>query len=324
MSVVSVLIKLDQEYRQLAFKIISDLAEIRFLERGDEREREELIADAEVAIASYIPPKLLEKARRLKFIQTLSAGVDRFDLELLRKRGILLASAKGCNARSVAEHALALILALSKKIPQMDRRLKEGRWRTQMDPWPEELDGKVVGIIGYGNIGRELARMVKALGMKVLAIKRRPMASDRLADFIGGPEDLDRVLSESDFIVIALPLTRETRGLIGERELKLMKPTAYIINVGRGPIIDEAALAKALKEGWIAGAAIDTWWAHPPNPSAPSHLGIHLMPNVIATPHIAGLTKEARRRCIIFAFENVRRYLLKQRPFNLVDYDVGY
>lgn len=143
-------------------------------------------------------------------------------------------------------------------------------------------------------------------------------------DFIGSAKDLYKVLSEADFVVISLPLTRETRGLIGEKELKAMKPTAYLINVGRGPIIDEKALSKALREGWIAGAALDTWWIYPPTPHAPSRLNIHKLSNVIASPHVAGRTKAARHQCLLFAFTNVRRYLLGKQPLNVVNYDEGY
>ncbi|RLF02580.1 MAG: hypothetical protein DRK00_09840 [Thermoprotei archaeon] len=190
--------------------------------------------DAEVVIGGYLPDEAIVRAAKLRFIQSITAGVESFNFELLRERGILLASAKGCNALEVAEHALALMLALAKRIVVMDRRLKEDVWT----PWTTEtmvaeLEGKTVGIIGYGNIGRSLARLCKCLGMRVLGVRRRPHP-DEYADFVGGLEDLGRVMAESDFVVIALPLTPETRGLIDSEKLRRMKRSAYLINVGRG------------------------------------------------------------------------------------------
>ena len=283
----------------------------------------EELKDAEVAVGNP-PSEAIAGAERLKFVQAVSAGVDGYDLELLKSRGILLASAKGCNARTVAEHALALMLALAKRVMQMHLTVREGGWV----PWSEstfleDFAGKNVVIVGYGEIGRELARMCKCLGARVVGVKRRPQP-DGLADLVVGPEELPRVAGEADFLVVALPLTPQTRGLINERVLRAMKATAYLVNVGRGPVVDEEALYRALTEGWIAGAAVDVWWLYPPAEGAPSRLGIHKLPNVIATPHKAGWTRSARRSCLEFAAENVARYLRGEKPLNLVDYDNPY
>ena len=304
-------------------KVLGDLAEIDYLKKREELG--EKIVDADIVMGGPIPDDALKSARRLKFIQATSAGVDRFNFKLLKEREIILASAKGCNAREVAEHALALMLALAKKIASMDRTLKSGKWI----PWKSEtmigdLEGKTVGIIGYGRIGRELAKLCKALGMRILAVKRTPAAPDGVAEFIGGTESLDYVLANSDYVVITLPLTPQTRGLIDEQRLRKMKKTAYLINVGRGPIIDEEALYKALIEGWIAGAGLDVWWEYPPSPDTPSKLGLHNLENVIASPHKGGWTPKARKKCIRFAAENVRRYILGEKVFNVVDYENPY
>lgn len=304
-------------------QVLGDLAEIDYLKTREELG--EKIADADIVIGGPIPDDALKNARRLKFIQATSAGVDKFNFKLLKERGIILASAKGCNAREVAEHALALMLALAKKIPSMDRTLKSGKWI----PWKSEtmigdLEGKTVGIIGYGRIGRELAKLCKALGMRILAVKRTPAAPDGVAEFIGGAESLDYVLANSDYVVITLPLTPQTRGLIGEQRLRKMKKTAYLINVGRGPVVDEEALYKALTEGWIAGAGLDVWWEYPPSPDTPSKLGLHKLDNVVASPHKGGWTPKAREKCIRFAAENVRRYILGEKVLNVIDYENPY
>lgn len=306
-------------------ELLGDLADIDYLtERGGLAEK---IKDADIVVGGHIGDELIERATKLKFIQSVAAGVDMFNFGLLKNRNIMLASAKGCNAREVAEHAFALLLALAKKITGMDSSLKGGKWI----PWREEtmlddLSGKTLGIVGYGHIGRELARMAKCFGMRVLAVKRTPPREprDRYADYIGGVGSLDEVLQESDFVVVALPLTPETRGMINADRLRRMKRTAYLINMGRGPVVDEEALYTALVEGWIAGAGIDVWYEYPPSPNAPSRLGIHRLGNVVASSHKGGWTPGARAKCIRFAAENVRRFILGETPLNLVDPDVPY
>lgn len=284
----------------------------------------EEIVDAEVAVGR-LPDEAVTAARRLKFVQAPWAGVDGFNLELLRSKGVMLASAKGCNARSVAEHALALMLALAKRVVQLSERVKDGGWV----PWSEEtflddLEGKTVVILGYGNIGRELARMCRCLGMRVIGVRRQTAEPDGYAERVVGLGELEKVAGEAGFLVLTLPLTPETRGVVGRRVLKAMKPTAYLVNVGRGAVVDEEALYEALTKGWIAGAALDVWWSYPPDPNAPSRLGVHKLPNVIATPHKAGWTRESRKRCMEFAAENVARYLKGERPLNAIDYDNPY
>ncbi len=282
------------------------------------------IEDAEVVVGRP-PDEALAAARRLRFVQAPWAGVDGYNLELLRSRGVVLASAKGCNARAVAEHALALMLALAKRVAAMDRVVKGGGWV----PWTEatfleDLEGKLVVVVGYGNIGRELARMCRCLGMRVVGVRRRPSEPDGLAERIVGVGELEEAVRGADFIVVALPLTPETRGLIGRRVLEAVKPGAYLVNVGRGAVVDEEALYEALRSGRLAGAALDVWWSYPPSEGAPSRLGIHKLPNVIASPHKAGWTRGARRECLEFAAENVARYLRGEEPLNVVDYDNPY
>ena len=284
----------------------------------------EEIVDAEVAVGR-LSDKAVVAARQLRFVQAPWAGVNGFNLELLRSKGVMLASAKGCNSKSVAEHALALMLALAKRLVPLNERVKGGGWV----PWSEEtflddLEGKTVVILGYGNIGRELARMCKCLGMCVIGVRRQPVAPDEYAERVVGLGKLEEAAGEADYLVMTLPLTPETRGVVGRSVLKAMKPTAYLVNVGRGAVVDEEALYEALTKGWIAGAALDVWWSYPPDSNAPSRLGVHKLPNVIATPHKAGWTRESRKRCLKFAAENVARYLRGEEPLNVVDYDNPY
>jgi len=288
----------------------------------------ELAEDADVIIGGYVPDSVILKAKKLKLIQTLSAGVDRFNFRLLKEKNIRLATASGANAVTVAEMVFALMLAIAKKIVEFDRLMKKGKWAPYNPETASlELYGKTIGIIGLGNIGREVASRARAFGMKVMAIKRsaEPDLKEKLGlEFLGGPSDLDYVLKNSDFIVLTVPLTPETKGMIGERELEKVKPGAIIINVSRGPVIDEKALYKALKRGRLRGAGLDVWWAYPPDPKAPSPRKIHLLENVVATPHKAGWTLEARARALRLAAENVVNFIEGREVKNLVNLDLGY
>ena len=313
------------EDRKIIESELSEVAEIIYVKNRRDVKRE--IEDCEVVICSWLSESEIATANKLRFVQTVMAGVDRFNFKLLREKGIMLSSGKGCNAIPVAEHAMALILALSKRIVEYDREMKEGRWvgytfETMLD----DLWGKTLVILGYGNIGRELARMAKSFGMKIIGIKRSEpsVPYDEYADLLVSFENIEKVLPEADFLVILTPLTQETKGMIDESKLKLLKRSAFLINLGRGSVIDERSLCKALKERWIRGAGLDVWWAYPPDPYTPSKLGIHLLENVVATPHKGGWTREARRRCIKFAVKNVRRFLMGETPLNIVDYNRGY
>lgn len=226
--------------------------------------------------------------------------------------------------------AVALVLALAKRVVR--RHISFQQEKSEDEPGVE-LRGKKVGIIGLGNIGVKVAQLLQAFDMKILALKRHP--TDALEfqlglDFLGGTKDLDHLLQESDFVVVTAPLTPETRGMIGESQLRLMKRTAYLVNVARAAIIQEEPLYRALKEEWIAGAAIDVWW--PPhwwdaswNTSGDSPLyPIWQLPNVIATPHNIGWTDSPSDEWIRIIAENIRRVAEGKPPLKQVDKALQY
>uniref|UniRef100_A0A7C3WJ41 Hydroxyacid dehydrogenase n=1 Tax=Thermofilum pendens TaxID=2269 RepID=A0A7C3WJ41_THEPE len=317
---VFVALRLAEWERRIIDGILGSSAEVVYMRPGSYEGLESAIA----AITFRLPGEALSRASRLRFVQVPAAGVDQLDVKALAERGVTVASAKGCNARAVAEHAFALLLALAKKIVEQDNEVKRGVWRSYTEEnFLVDLEGATLAVVGYGSVGREVARLAKAFGMRVLAVRKQPRP-DELADFVGGLEDLPRVLSEADFVVVALPLTEETRGLIGERELRAMKKGSFLINVGRGAVVDERALYRALSEGWIAGAGLDVWWRYPPEEGWPSPLGVHKLPNVIATPHKAGWTRRAREACLRFSAENVLRFLRGEEPLNVVRPEEGY
>ena len=307
---------------------LKDVAEIYYLKTGEKHEILKFKSTIEYIIGGWIPGEIIEKMEKIKVIQFLGVGVDRFDLDVLKRKNIILLAAKYSNSPAVAEHAFALMLSLAKKIIELDSSLKKGIWRPYaQEHFLKELYGKNLVILGFGGVGIEIAKRAKAFGMNIYAIKRTydPSLKQKYSlNFLGTLKDLDYVLKVADFLVVAVPLTKETKNLIGERELKLMKPTAYVINVARGAIINEQALYNALTQGWIAGAGIDVWYEYPPSPYAPSKLGLHKLPNVIATPHKAGWTRESRLRAFNIAVDNVRNFVKGRQLRGLVDLDRGY
>ncbi|MFB0563464.1 MAG: NAD(P)-dependent oxidoreductase [Candidatus Lokiarchaeia archaeon] len=284
------------------------------------------IRDADVLLAHWVPAKMIEKAEKLKLIQTAAAGGDRIDFVAAAKKGIKVATASGCNASATAEHAILLMLALIRRLPQEYNRQIKGEWQTWGDKYEGyELLDKTLGIIGFGKIGFELAKRAKVFGMKILAIKKHPETAEdekkKLGlEFLGGLESLDYVLKNSDFIVLCVPLTEETLEMIGEKEIKSMKKTAYLINVSRGKAIDEKALIEALRNGRIAGAGLDVFYDYVPKPDNP----LYKTDNVVVTPHVGGWTKESRERCLKFAIENAWRVYRGEPVKNEIRVDLGY
>ena len=229
----------------------------------------------------------------------------------------------GILAPVVAEQAISLILALTRSTVKHHNRLSSGNWKVE-DFWKfqdqiETLNGKNLGIIGYGRIGKEIGRLAKAFRMNILAIRAHPV-SDTDVDFMGGPDMIEHVLSNSDIIVLAVPYTKETYRMIGEIELNLMRETSYLINVSRGQVIDETSLYGLLKENKIAGAGLDVFENEPLDPVNP----ILKLPNVVVTPHAGGAWKaSAPDRCKLIS-ENIKRVMSGKTPLNLIDLNIGY
>lgn len=256
----------------------------------------------------------------VKLIQVPAAGVDGIDLEKAKEKEILVANVGGILSTTVAEHVFALLLALSRKLIKGHLGLKERKW---IDLQTTLLTGKTIGIVGFGNIGREVAKIARAFGMKVLAVKKHPKHSVD-ADLVVGPEDMREVLAKSDFVVVAVPLTKETRGFFSHNEFSSMKKTAYLINIARGPVIDEEALYKALKEKRIAGAGIDTWYIYPPNPNLPSNYPLWELDNIIMSPHAGGVWHETLEDRLKVSAENIIRLKEGKKLLNLINLDLQY
>lgn len=293
-------------------------------ETGTDDELAGLAGDVEVIVATRLSPEVARAAFRLKLLQKTGAGVDAMPFDSLGDE-VYVANTSGANPVPLAEGAVALVLALAKRVVPRHTGFTTGRDDTR----GVELRGKRAGILGLGSIGVEVARRLQAFEMGVLGIRRRPSEELRRElglEFLGGPGDLDFLLGESDFLVVTVPLTPATWGLIGERELRLMKPTSYLVNVARAAIIQEGPLYRALTEGWIAGAAIDVWWnAHwwdpiwNPEGKPASEFPFWELPNVIATPHSIGSTDSSSDAALRIIVENIRRTAEREEPMNMVD-----
>ncbi len=283
-----------------------------------------LIGDVDVLVGVRATRKVIEKAKKLKLIQALGTGVDRIDIEAAAERGIVVCNAVGLNAVPVAEHAMSLMLSLAKNVVRHDRELRGGGWRAQRIP-SVLLRGKTLGIVGLGSIGIEVSKRAKAFGMRVIALKRTPSEELKIKlglDFLGGQSDLHRILRQSDFVILSVVLTPETRKMMGEKELRMMKRTAYLVNISRGGVIDEEALVNILKEGGIAGAGLDVFEVEPINPNNP----LLKIENVVLTPHVAGGggMEELKKERVEFIVGNIEKMISGQKPEKIVDPTLKY
>jgi phosphoglycerate dehydrogenase-like enzyme len=290
----------------------------------------------DVMLTFRVPNDIVTRARGLKWIQLLSAGADHVLGGPLKDVPISITTASGIHATPIAEYTIASMLAFAHRIHLAIRAQVRHEWMRSgaFMAGVDDIRGQTLGIVGYGSIGRETARLAAAFGMKVIALKRDPF--DRvdagwspagLGDPEGkiparyfGPNEREAILRESDYVSVTLPLTEHTRKFIGERELAAMKPGAYLVNIGRGEVIDESAMAAALKAGKIGGAGLDVFEHEPLEASSP----LWDLENVILTPHISGANRGYMdKACELFA-DNLKRFVSNRPLLNVVDPTLGY
>jgi phosphoglycerate dehydrogenase-like enzyme len=283
------------------------------------------LAETDVLITAAFTTEMGCAARRLQLVQVPGAGIDRIDRAALPPN-TQLANVYG-HETGIAEYVIGAMISLTREFARVDAALRQGDWQSLWavgrapPPTWHELAGRTLGILGYGRIGREVARRGKAFGMQVRAI-RRDNGSSRGDEFaqVNGTDMTEEVLRTADYVVVAMPATPETIGAIGRGQLRLMKPTAFLINVARAEIVDEQALYEAIEGRAIAGAALDVWYRYPtePVPARPARFPFHELPNVLMTPHVAGWTDgtiDSRGRLIA---ENIRRIARGEPPLNLI------
>lgn len=280
-----------------------------------------LLAQAEVIWGVVLfPENLLSRTPKLKWLQLGGTGIDPYKPMGIFNGQITVTNSRGTQAIPIAEYVLYYMFILAKNA----RRLMDNQRNKRWDPFlSQELRDKTVGIIGLGAIGTEIARLTKGIGMRVIATRRSATTKESGVfdiDEIYPTSCLHEMLSESDYVVVAVPLTPETQSVIGEKELRLMKPTAYLINIGRGETLDQSAVTRAIKEGWIAGAGLDVFEVEP----LPSDSELWELPNAIISAHASGASDRRSERVINMFCDNLKRYLAGEKLLNVIDIKRGY
>lgn len=283
------------------------------------------LRDAEIIVTWSLRPAHFTLATKLRWIHSPAAAVHQLMFPELIESDVILTNAREVHGPVVAEHVMALIFALAKQIPQAVRLQQEHIWGQEImwkgSPRPREVAGATLGLVGLGSIGREVARRASALGMNVIATRENPQKGrpEGVAQLYPSTE-INTLLALSDYVVLAAPTTPATMGLINAERLAHMKPDGFLINVGRAPLVDESALAEALRNHRIGGAALDVFEPEP----LPANSPLWDLENLLLTPHIAGLTDKLWERHYVLITENLRRFLSRQPLLALVDKTKGY
>lgn len=318
-------------------RAVSPRLEIRQQSIRDDRDDISTFLDGnEEILYCMIPPRDLTRVPKLKWVQLHSAGVDHLRGHPIWETEIAVTTTSGIHAVPISEFTFALLLALARKLPKIVRLQERGEWPRERAHVLSglELRGKTLGIIGYGSIGREIGRIAKyGFSMRVVAMRRTMQTPRRRYNEpgVGDPEgriperwyardELNAMVGHCDVLVLAAPATAETTSLIGEEQLRAMKPHALLINIARGALIDDRALVTALKDGWIAGAGLDVFAIEP----LPRGHQLWHMDNVIVAPHVSGITGKYDERAATLFAENLRRYLTGLPLLNLVPHDLQY
>ena len=301
----------------LSWKDLEELGELTVYDRTQPGQLVPRAADAEVVLTNktVIGDEHFQQLPKLKFIAVLATGYNVVDVEAARRRGIPVSNVPAYGTRSVAQMVFAHLLNLTQHVRDHVETVRRGRWSQIEDfcywDYPlVELDGLVMGLVGLGRIGRAAAGLAAAFGMRVLAYDVAAVDRPDGVQMV----DLDTLFQQSDVVSLHCPLTPENHGLVNARRLAMMKPTAFLINTSRGPLVDEQALAEALQSGRIAAAGLDVLAVEPPPPDHP----LLQLENCYVTPHIAWATKSARQRLMNIAIENVRA-MLRGQPQNVVN-----
>jgi phosphoglycerate dehydrogenase-like enzyme len=307
---VAISYAVNDETRQANLDALKDAALVVFLQDQQPSQRPETLRRAEALIAwrlaRELPPSQLTEAKRLRLIQFQSVGVDNVDFTAI-PAGIVIADNAGAYARPMAEHVMAVTLSLAKRLPQRHAALARGQFDQQTPSLT--LEGAVCAILGFGGIGKRTAALMGAFGARIHAVNTSGQTTEPV-EFVGTLADLDRVLAVADVLVISMPLTRATRGLIGDQELARMKPSAILVNVARAGIIDQAALYEHLRANPDFSAGIDTWWHEPPlGEDFRTDYPFFDLPNVIGSPHNSAIVAGSHTFAARHAAANVRRYL---------------
>jgi len=298
--------------------------DVTFLVPADQAEADRMLPEADVVLGWAVKPANFAVAQRLRWIQVTAASVSALLFPALVESPVIVTNGRGLHAAAMAEHTIGVLLMFARKLHLARDAQRDRRW-VQMALWEEpppfvSFEGSTLGIIGFGQIGRAIATKARALGARVLAVRRHPGADPAPADEQWGRDRQPELLERCDWVVLAPPLTAETRGMIGARELARMRPGAVLVNLGRGPLVDEPALIAALEEGRLGGAALDVFDEEP----LPPESRLWGMPQVILTPHVSGLGARLWDRSIELFARNLEAFRSGQPLENVVDKRAGY
>lgn len=303
-------------------RLRTEFPQVLIANSSNKRTDEDALRDADVMIGWSISPEQLRAATGLRWIYSITAAIDQFLFPQLVASDVAICNAARVHGPVVAEHAIAMMLALAKRVPSAVRYQNRRKWAMEAI-WkerPHEIAGARLLVVGLGSIGAEVAALGAALKMHVTGVRQNPEHGANGVHQVLGYAQLDQAITDADFVVLAAPLTPQTKHLIDERRLQLFKPGAYLINVARGGLIDEIALVKALRDGWLAGAALDVFTEEP----LPRRSKLWKMPQVLITPHTAFLSDKAWERHYVAFSANFKRYLAGQSLEGVVDKRRGY
>jgi phosphoglycerate dehydrogenase-like enzyme len=307
-----------------AERVRTDFPQINVVQLPDYKRVNEEIIDAEIAVTWSVRPEQIKAANQLVWIHSPAAAVHQFMFPEMIASDIVLTNAREVHGPVVAEHVIAQIFALAKKIPDAVCLQQKHDWgqQTMWDEFPRvrEVAGATVGLIGLGSIGRAVAKNAKALGMRVIAVREHPEKGSAGADSVFGPDQVDELFRQADYIVLAAPVTDNTRAVANAARIGLMKRDACLINVARGQLVDESSLASALRERRIAGAALDVFPKEPLAAESP----LWDVRGLLITPHTAALTEKLWERHYALLSENLQHYLAGEALLGVVDKQKGY
>lgn len=327
---MKVLVPYPDELVKIFKSIIGDRAEIVQSERSADAMLE-AGGDAEIVGSVVVPGEYILNSSNLRMIQTFGAGIDSVDLGAVRERGNIIVCNNHVNSAEVAEFAISLLFAVAKSLILSDRELRAGNWIHRWGgPVPNlEIRGKNVLIIGLGHIGADIAKRLKSFDVTITAATRSGTSNNaNLVDQVVSIDQVERYVKDADYIILSLPLTDESAGLVDREFISWMKPTSVLVNISRAQIVDEHALYDALKEKRIHGAGIDVWWHYPKEwrgiAVPPSDVPFHELDNIVITPHRAAYSANTERELFLFAAQNILRFIRGETPLNIVDLERGY
>lgn len=305
-------------------KLAAEFPQIQFVQLSNYDRVSEEIGETDIFIGWSLRPPQFASAHKLKWIHSPAAAVHQLMYPELIRSSVIITNSRDVHGPVVAEHAIALVLALAKRLPQAIHYQQKKFWAQQTlwdeQPRPREISGATVAVIGMGGIGREFTVRARTLGMRVLAVRENPQKGPGAADAVFGATELDRVLPQADYVLLCTPVTPATTGLMNRERLALMKSDAYLLNVGRGPLVDEAALLEALRQRTIAGAALDVFEEEP----LPADSPFWELDNLLITPHTAAVTDRLWDRHYQLIVENMKRFLAGRPLLYEVDKQSGY